>query len=64
MPWKRKYVPDVANSKSFLNSSLVMFKPRLCSNNKLTAILKPLPMFLGNDKTPYPFTYILSLGSI
>ena len=31
------YIPDVANSKSFFNSALVMFKPGLCSNNKLTA---------------------------
>ena len=33
------YIPDVANSKSFFNSALVMFKPGLCSNCKLyTAI--------------------------
>ena len=32
------YIPDVANSKSFFNSALVMFKPGLCSNNKLTVI--------------------------
>ena len=38
VPSKRKYVPDVANSKSFFNSALVMFKPGLRSNNKLTTI--------------------------
>ena len=33
------YIPDVANSKSFFNSALVMFKPGLCLNYKLyTAI--------------------------
>ena len=31
------HIPDVANSKSFFSSALVMFKPGLCSNNKLTA---------------------------
>ena len=37
-PWKEKYVPDVENSKYFLNSAIVMFKPGLSSNNKITAI--------------------------
>ena len=37
-PWKEKYVPDVANSKYFLNSAIVMFKPGLSSNNKITVI--------------------------
>ena len=27
-------------------------------------LLKLLPMFLAKNKTPYPYTYILSLGSI
>ena len=27
-------------------------------------LLKFLPIFLAKDKNPYPFTYILSLGSI
>ena len=36
---EKKHIPDVANSKRFFNSALVMFKPGLCSSNKLTAIL-------------------------
>ena len=27
-------------------------------------LLKLLPIFLAKDKNPYPFTYILSVGSI
>ena len=37
VPRKKKYVPDGSNSKGLLKSALVMFKPGLCSNNKLTA---------------------------
>ena len=35
---KRKRVPDIAKSKNFLNSFLVILKSGLCSNNKSTAL--------------------------